>query len=75
MHGRFTAVSLGAYWGWLPDTEAGQTHWVPPARDYDPRIGLRSHCGCRCLPSDRTHHWRKLPRCVDCLAGLRRSRP
>ncbi|WAL64145.1 hypothetical protein ORV05_24605 [Amycolatopsis cynarae] len=77
MHGRFPtasradAVSLGRYWGWLPDTEAVSTHWVPPALDYHPSTGLRSRCGRRCLPSERTHHWRKLPRCGECEAALR----
>lgn len=69
MHGR-SPLELCVYWGWLPDSDAGATHWVSPARDYHPRTGLRSNCGRRCIPSERTHAWRKLPRCRECVSSL-----
>ncbi|MBB2935864.1 hypothetical protein FHX82_002918 [Amycolatopsis bartoniae] len=64
-------MDLGSCWGWLPDKDAAATHWVPPVREYHPRTGLRSRCGQRCIPSEPTHQWRKLPRCVECRAALR----
>ncbi|WP_156131628.1 hypothetical protein [Amycolatopsis methanolica] len=48
MHGR-SPLELCVYWGWLPDSDAGATHWVSPAR---------------------THAWRKLPRCRECVSSL-----
>ncbi|MFD2421405.1 hypothetical protein [Amycolatopsis pigmentata] len=67
---RADLASLRSCWGWLPDSDAVATHWVAPALDYHPRTGLRAQCGRRCLPSDRTHPWRKLPRCAECRALL-----
>lgn len=69
-HQRLDVVSLRSYWGWLPDSDAAATHWVPPALDYHPRTGLLARCGLRCIPADRTHPWRKLPRCAECRATL-----
>ncbi|MFF5992828.1 hypothetical protein [Prauserella flavalba] len=63
-------MHVALFWGWLPDSAAGATHWVPPTRQYRPATGLRSRCGRRCIPLDRTHHWHKLPRCRECLAEL-----
>ncbi|WP_091513308.1 MULTISPECIES: hypothetical protein [Amycolatopsis] len=57
-------------WGWLPDIDADATHWVPPVREYHPRTGFRSRCGRRCIPSERTHQWRKLPRCAECVLAV-----
>lgn len=76
MYGRFPAphrsdlVSLRSYWGWLPDSDAAATHWVPAGRHYHPGTGLRASCGHRCIPSESTHPWRKLPRCAECRATL-----
>ncbi|HET6502818.1 MAG TPA: hypothetical protein VFG87_18855 [Amycolatopsis sp.] len=75
MHGRFSPAggldfdALRSYWGWLPDIDAAATHWVAPTLDYHPRTGLRARCGQRCVPLDRTHPWRKRPRCAECSAG------